>query len=103
MKKLILSTLSLAVIVIFSGCSMKGSFPSQQTYDLTKIDFSKSKEWKKGTSCSGSILFIIPTGISNSIKYAAEEAGISKVAYTEMEENIFFPFYSEDCVTVYGE
>ncbi len=101
LKHIAMATVSAAAVLLLSGCSAKGSFPSQQTYDLTKIDFSQSKTWKKGKSCVGTIL-IFPSGISNSIKYAAEEAQISKVVYTEREHNFFVPFYNENCVTVYG-
>jgi Na+/H+-dicarboxylate symporter len=103
MKRLLsLVTITIA-IVLFTGCSQ--SIHPIPTYDISKVDFSKSKQWKEGESCKGAILMIIPTGLSNSVKDAAEDGNISTVLYTE--QDIFDVFllnilYHHSCITVYG-
>ena len=102
--KKVLSSLTIAIaVMLFTGCSQ--SIHPIPTYDISKVDFSKSKQWKEGESCKGAILMIIPTGLSNSVKDAAEDGNISTVLYTE--QDIFDVFllnilYHHSCITVYG-
>jgi hypothetical protein len=100
-KKKILSLIAMSVM-LFTGCSQ--SIQPVPMYDVSKIDFSKSKEWKRGESCKSRVL-IFPTGLSNSVKDAAEDGKISTVLYTE--QDIFDVFliniiYYHSCLTAYG-
>jgi len=102
--KKVLSSLTIAMaVILFTGCSQ--SIQPVPMYDISKVDFSKSRGWKEGQSCKGRILMIIPTGFSNSVKDAAENGRITTVVYTEQDTfDVFLLnlFYYHSCTTVYG-
>jgi hypothetical protein len=101
MKKISLILASVTATALLTGCS--NSQHPVPTYDVTKVDFSKQDTWKQGESCKGSILTIIPTGFSNSVKDAAKNGDISEVIYTE-QDTLYIPIlYTKNCVTVYGK
>ncbi|MFV0625748.1 MAG: TRL domain-containing protein [Alphaproteobacteria bacterium] len=96
MKKIFLS---LAILLGTSACSYDRT-PLMNTSDLSRVDFSKISEMKKGEDCSTTVLFFGPYG-DRSIVNATKKARISKVEVVDYTANSYI-FSSQSCVVVYG-
>jgi hypothetical protein len=96
MKKILLISL-----LFFSGCAIKTSLPESKTY-INNTDFSKINQMKTGEACRRHILFFT-LGNKITSKQAAINGGISKIKYQEVSHTNFWPFYSSECIKVYGE
>lgn len=106
-KTLILSTVLLSA-TLMTGCTFKGS-PSGNVVEISGTDMLSIDKMKKGQACVENFMgWPIPKDTDNpltfdySAKKAAENGGISKVAYHEYEVNNYL-IASSTCTTVYGQ
>ncbi len=99
MKKMFFGLVGL--FFLLGGCSLAIS-PVVNSVDLTQVDFSNAKNFKKSKSCATFLLGIIgPFGDAQVIN-AVKEGNIKKV-YSVDYENGNYILFSQYCVVVYGE
>ena len=101
-SKIVLASLMVGAL-LFTGCATRSSGMVGETIDVTKVDFEKVSQMKKGTACSNAFLGIA-IGTDTSLLTAASNGGIKKVHYVEEStKNFLFFVYDEFCINVYGE
>lgn len=92
--------LRLLVLAVWmtSGCvSMP---PIQNTTNLSNVDFSNVKEFKRGESCTTFLLGLIPFG-STRITGAVRDARIKNLKIVEYETRNYL-IISQFCLVAYG-
>ena len=88
----------LGVTLSLSSCvSMP---PIMNTTDLSSVDFSKVKQFKRGESCTTFLLGILPFG-STRITGAVRDGGIANLKVVEYEARNYFVI-SQFCLIAYG-
>ena len=100
MNKLLIAVIGLAFLAL--GCSTQYS-PAINSVDLTKVDFTNAKSFKKGEACGIYILgFIGPFFGDARIIDAVKSANIKKVSAVDYK-GYYYLLFSKNCVVVYGE
>lgn len=74
--------------------------PIQNNTDLTKVDFSEVKNFKRGESCTTFLFGIIPFG-STRITSAARDARIKSLKVVEYETRNYVVI-TQFCLVAYG-
>jgi PBP1b-binding outer membrane lipoprotein LpoB len=98
MKKII----AIASLAVLGACSYYGA-PVVNQADISKVDFAKLQDQKKGESCQSMLLMWLPIGGSPSVAEAAWSANISKVSYVDQKMFLLYPLFLQNCSIVYGE
>jgi hypothetical protein len=99
LKKTLTLSAMVATAFLATGCTYKYS-AGTSTVDITKTDMSKVEKMKSGEACVSRFL-VFPTGLDATAKTAAQNAGISKIEYQEVNHTDALLFGSS-CVKVYG-
>lgn len=103
MRKLIFL---LTATVALAGCGVYSTYPVNNVLDITKADFSRASEFKKGSTCSFLILGFIPwpwhsNKTPDTLLEAIKQANIQKVEFFEITYDYHFA-YANRCKNVYG-
>lgn len=89
-----------ALIPLLAGCTTAFVPSGTNIANLATVDFSTVDDMRRGEACSTTILGIFTQGDAM-ITTAAENGGISHVDIVEHKVSMN-PFYSKQCVIVFG-
>ena len=99
MNKLLIAVIGLAFLAL--GCSTQYS-PAINSVDLTKVDFTNAKSFKKGEACGIYLLGLFGPFKQARIIDAIKSANIKKVSAVDYRY-AYYVLFSKSCVVVYGE
>ena len=99
MNKLLIAVIGLAFLAV--GCSTQYS-PAINSVDLTKVDFTNAKSFKKGEACGIYLLGLFGPFKQARIIDAIKSANIKKVSVVDYR-SAYYVLFSKSCVVVYGE
>lgn len=97
-KKLSILALAAFCLLGLSGCMTVRNVTN--TTNITGLNIT-SPNLKKGTDCSTYILGLIGPFGNTTIRDAAKDAKITKIAYVDYEDS-YYLLYGQRCTIVYG-